>query len=105
MEHLHRHPECPASLTLAIQDDLWLETMRALHSSEGSDAALRAGRTCTRRGRGRPVRWGQLWVQAVQEAYGWDSHTRDKGATRERASTVETVLERGAWEGVGSCDF
>ena len=52
MEHLHRHPSYPASLLLAVHDDIWLQTLRALHSSEGSDVALRAGRTGTRAGKG-----------------------------------------------------
>ena len=70
MEHVQRHAESPAHRILSVQDDLWLETMRALHSTEGSDDALRAGRTGTRSGRGRPIRWSAGWVTAVQDPLG-----------------------------------
>ena len=99
MEHLHRHPNCPASLLMAVQDDMWLLTLRALHACDGSDDSLRAGRTGTRAGRGRPVRWGQLWVQAVQVDLGWNNASRDREATRARAMIVQTVLEHGSWHG------
>ena len=105
MEHVQRHPESPACLILSVQDDLWLETMRALHTAEGSDSALRAGRTGTRSGRGRPIRWSAGWVTAVQDTFGWANSLRDKGLTRERASVIEAILSFGTWHGIRAVDL
>ena len=105
MELVQRHPESPACLILSVQDDLWLETMRALLTADGSDSALRAGRTGTRSGRGRPIRWSAGWVTAVKDTFGWANSLRDKGLTRERASVIEAILSFGTWHGIRAVDL
>ena len=95
VEHLRRHPECPAGVFLSVQDDLWLQTVRAMQAADICAQSVRAGRTGTRAGRGKPVRWGHFWVAAVEVSYGWENLTRDRGHTRARADAIYAYLEIG----------
>ena len=99
VEHLRRHVDCPAFLLLSVQDDLWLQTIRALQLAAFTDESVRAGRTRTRAGRGKPVRWGHFWIDAVEEAFGWENLTRDRGDTRVRANAIYAFLEHGRLHG------
>ena len=95
VEHLRRHVECPARVLSSVQDDLWLQTVRAMQAAEMCAQSVRAGRTGTRAGRGKPVRWGHFWVAALEESYGWENVTRDRGHTGARTNAIYALLEHG----------
>ena len=90
LEHIRRHPETPGAIVLGVQEDLWLDTLRFLHA---------AGGTGTRTGPGKPIRWGERWIQLLVENGGVDNPDRDKALTRERATILETILVHGRWQG------
>ena len=98
LEHLKWDPDFPAAQLLEVQDDLWLQTLRALHPS-ADGVSLLAGRTGTRGGAGKPNRWSALWVAALTEELGVDNAARDKTLTRERATMVEAMIKHGPWHG------
>ena len=104
LEHLKRHPGFPAAQLLEIQDDLWLQTLRALHPT-ADGVSLLAGRTGTRGGAGKPTRWSALWVAALTEELGVDNAFRDKTLTRERAMMVEAMIKHGRWHGRATAQF
>ena len=94
LEHLRRHPETPSAMVFAVQDDLWMDTVRFLYA---------AGSTGTRTGPGKPIRWGERWVGLLEESCGIENPLRDKGLTRERTSLLETMMQHGRLHGVAAC--
>ena len=100
VEHLGRHPDMPAAVLLSVQDDLWVQTMRALSWTPSRDAFLLAGATNTRGGAGKPIRWSENWLKALDAALGLENAVRNKAITRQRASLVRVVLEKGKLHGV-----
>ena len=94
LEHLNRHPYLPASLLLQAQDDLWLQTLPALHSSDESTESLQAGLMGTRSAVGKPIRWSEHWVAALTEAVGIENSDQDNGLSRERAVLLLVMMER-----------
>ena len=92
VEHLRRHREMPASMLLDCQDSMWLQTIRALRWTVGTDPALRFGATGTRSGPGRPIRWADQWLDKLQENLGTDNPARNKALTRQRATLVQTIF-------------
>ena len=99
LEHLQRHPESPGSMLLEVQDDLWVQTLRALNVKSASFDNVLSGRTNTRSGPGKPIRWAESWVQALKVASGIANPMRDKALTRERAQLVTTMLDHGRVHG------
>ena len=99
MEHLKRHPDFPAAMLLETQDAVWLQTIRFLNCGDASSSSLSGGRTGTRSGPGKPIRWAQSWLKAVEDASGITSTLRDKALTRERAQMVETMMQYGRLHG------
>ena len=71
-----------------------MDTVRYLHA---------AGATGTRTGPGKPIRWGERWVDILVEASGIENPLRDKEATRERTSHLETMMQHGRLHGVVAC--
>ena len=62
LEHLLRHPACPATRLLLQQTPEWLETCRSFVGKSTQYSTDRAGITLTRAGRGQPVRYlGEWW--------------------------------------------
>ena len=104
VEHVRRHADAPASLLLGVQTDLWLETMRALRWTVSSSPSLGLLGTGTRSGLGKPIRWSERWLDALDTALGLDNAGRDAALTRQRAHLIETVLEKGKLHGVAMCD-
>ena len=98
IEHLLRHPDLPANLFLLLwaQDDLWLDTLRALHSNPDG-GSLRSA-TGTRAGPGKPFRWRETWVSAIEESLGWANPDKCRALSRERAAMVEKILRNGRME-------
>ena len=76
-----------------------VQTLRALNARTVNFCNIVAGRTGSRAGPGKPIRWSESWVQALQEAAGIENPTRDHGMTRERAQIVATMLEYGRLHG------
>jgi len=99
LEHLKRHPDIPAAALLEVQDDVWLQTIRALTSGDVSPSSLVGGRTGTRSGPGKPIRWSESWVKVLEDTSGIANPLRDKGVTRERAQMVEAILQYGRLHG------
>ena len=99
LEHLKRHPDIPAAALLEVQDDVWLQTIRALTSGDVSPSSLVGGRTGTRSGPGKPIRWSESWVKVLEDTSGIANPLRDKGVTRERAQMVEAILHYGRLHG------
>ena len=93
----------PAAALLAIQDDLWKQTLRALHWAPSRDASLRAGAMNTQSGRGKLICWGENWLEALESAVGLENFLRDKRITRQRAVLVRIILEKGRLHGVAMC--
>ena len=58
-----------------------------------------AGRTRTRSGAGKPIRWAETWVQKLKDSHGIENLTCGKEVTRERAQLVETMLRYGRFHG------
>ena len=85
VEHLRRHPELPAAILLTVQDDLWMQISRGLNWTPSRDASLRSGATRTRSGPGKPIRWAELWLEALQTEQGWDNANRSRKLTKQRA--------------------
>ena len=90
MEHLHRHKDSVAFKLLGVQDDECLRTCRYLAGSQSLDA----GATGTRAGRGYPLRWGAVWIEAVGlKCGGWENARRDKKLTASRVASLLTFLK------------
>ena len=87
LEHLKRHPDFPAANLLEIQDDLWLQTLRALHPS-ADGGSLSAGRTGTRGGARKPSRWSAVWVAALADELGVENPFRDSGLAIAQATVL-----------------
>ena len=92
VEHLHRHPLIPAALLLTVQDDLWVQTVRALNMTAMNFDGFLAGATRTRVGAGRPIRWAETWLSALQSELGLDNRTRQKKLTKTRAEFVQRCV-------------
>ena len=75
-------------MLLREQDDVWLQTMRALHWQPSRDGALLSGATGTRAGPGNPIRWSQSWVGRLKNARGVENMERNKRLTKTRAAFV-----------------
>ena len=98
LEHLKRHPDFPAAQLLEVQDDLWLQTLRALHPS-ADGVSLSAGRTGTRGGAGKPNRWWAFWVAALTDELGVDNPLRDRDLTSAQATVLKVIMRHGRWHG------
>ena len=85
VEHVRRHADAPASLLLGVQTDLWLETMRALRWTVSSSPSLGILGTGTRSRLGKPMRWPERWLDALDTALGLDNAGRVAALTRGRA--------------------
>ena len=66
LEHLFRHPSCPAARLLQQQTPEWLETCRILSGRSSQYASDRAGITLTRSGRGPPIRYLSEWWRHIE---------------------------------------
>ena len=99
VEHLMRHTDGPGGKLLTVQDELWIQTVRALHWTPSRDASLGSGATGTRLGRGRPIRWVGAWLDILRQSHDLENPDRDKALSRQRAGVVATILQYGKWEG------
>ena len=89
LEHLQRHPICPAARLLADQTPEWLETCRILAGMSLFYPSDRAGVTMTRGGAGKPVRYlGQWWRSMT-----FDNAARDKALSRARAEQLRAFCK------------
>jgi hypothetical protein len=81
LEHLARHPDCPAARLLSEQTPLWVEACRVLSGVSNT-------RTMTRAGPGRPLRFlGPWWNDLALENPG-----KSKALTKQRAETLYRKL-------------
>ena len=103
VEHVRRHGQTPAALLLNVQSDLWLDTMRALRWTVNSSSFSGMLGTGTRSGPGKPIRWSEQWLHAVEAALGLDNEDRNSGTTRQRAQLVQCILEKAKLHGVAMC--
>ena len=87
IEHCGRHPDCPAALLLACQDPFWLQTLRALYGSFGHFGSLDVGRTGTRAGPGKPIRYLGPWFHLID----FENEARDRSKSRGTAQIVWTA--------------
>ena len=85
---MRRHPATPASFLITVQDDLWIQTVRALNMRAMSFEGFLAGATSTRSGPGKPIRWADGWLSALEAEWGVDNLTRQKNLTKQRAEYV-----------------
>ena len=90
VEHLRRHLALPACVLLSVQDDLWLQICRGVAGSSNRDATLQAGATRTRTGAGKPIRWGETWIESLRSEHGVDNEARSKRMTKKRAEFVNS---------------
>ena len=81
IEHLMRHPRCPAARLLQQQTPQWLETMRILSGRSLYHTSDRAGNTMTRSGRGQPIRYLGEWWRTIA----FDSPSKERVISRQNA--------------------
>ena len=103
VEHVRRHGDTPVARLLNVQSDLWLDTMRALRWTVSSSSFAGMLGPGTRSGPGKPIRWSEQWLDAVESALGLDNEERYAAVTRERAQMVQGILERARLHGVPMC--
>ena len=80
LEHCHRHPETLTAQLLRCQDSVWLMQRRHAFAHLCSRYSLLGGRTGTRSGAGKPVRW-------LDDS--WTSHTVAANPARNRVRTLQ----------------
>ena len=90
LEHLARHPGCPASRLLQEQTPLWLETCRVLSGRSFYYPSDSGGQTMTRSGRGQPVRYLSEWWEQIK----FDNPNKDRGVSRRRAHQLKELVMR-----------
>ena len=90
LEHLARHPGCPASRLLQEQTPLWLETCRVLSGRSFYYPSDSGGQTMTRSGRGQPVRYLSQWWEQIK----FDNPNKDRGVSRRRAHQLKELVMR-----------
>ena len=89
IEHLMRHPDCPATRLLLEQTPEWLETCRIL-AGTCPESSSEAGRTMTRAGRGQPIRYLGRWWRVID----FCNLGKDKQLSQERAGWLDTLARR-----------
>jgi len=90
LEHLARHPGCPASRLLREQTPLWLETCRILSGRSIYYPSDSGGQTMTRNGRGQPVRYLGKWWERMK----FDNPDKKRGVSRLRAQQLKELVMR-----------
>ena len=88
-----------ASVLFSVQDELWLQRVRALHPRARSFTNKLAGAAGTWRGAGKPLRWSQSWMEALRPAMACENPLRDRRKTGKRALIVENMLTHGMIHG------
>ena len=98
VEHMRRHPATPASFLITVQDDLWIQTVRALNMRAMSFEGFLAGATSTRSGPGKTNSVGRWLVIRVGSRVGRGQLDQAKefdeaeGGICAKASLVMSVL-------------
>ena len=95
LEHLWRHKENPAYKVLVCQDDDWLRHARALSGRSRWHGTVEAGALCLRGGPGRPIRWGQGWMEHMEP----ENPQKDIQISRENFMRLYAITEHGRWQG------
>ena len=100
IHHIFRHFEFPCVRLLCCQGTDWLRHARAIAGRSRRFGTVDAGETRSRGESGKVVRWAGGWLEAIGRTVPLHNPTLDKGATREFAVALETVLEHGRWHGI-----
>lgn len=95
VEHLWRHKEHPAFSLLCCQDDEWLRHVRALSGSVSSFGTVEAGSLGLRGGPGKPIRWGQGWLERISP----ENPIKDKEITAGNVMKLAAMVQYGKWQG------
>jgi len=90
LEHLARHPGCPASRLLQQQTPMWLETCRVLSGRSFYYPSDSGGQTMTRSGRGQPTRYLSQWWDQIE----FENPDKDRGVSRLRAHQLKELVMR-----------
>ena len=88
LEHLQRHPSCPASMLIQEQTPDWLETCRILSGRSLVYQSDFGGQTMTRSGRGQPIRYLGKWWQQIKV----DNPDKDVRVSRRRAQELKACI-------------
>ena len=95
VEHLWRHKESPAYALLQCQDDDWLRHARALSGRSLVHGTVDSGFLGLRGGPGKPIRWGQGWLERINP----NNNAKDPTISRENFTKVLTMVQHGRWHG------
>ena len=89
VEHLYRKQSGVLFKLLVSQDELWLQTCRALAGNTGVGRSIFAGATQTRSSPGFPLRWGEGWLEDVgRVGGGWDNPQKSKERSQEKVNAL-----------------
>lgn len=88
LEHLSRHPACPAARLLQQLTPEWLETCQILSGRSSQHASDRPGITLTRGGRGQPIRYLSAWWRMIE----FVNPHRDACFTRQHAFDLQHLM-------------
>ena len=100
IHHLFRHPNSHCTRLLCCQDADWLRHARALVGGSSRYGTVEAGMTCSRGETGKVVPWAGGWLEAIGQSIPLHNPFSDKGATREFAVALESLLVDGRWHGI-----
>ena len=77
---------------------------RALSGCSSRHGTVDAGVTRSRGESGKVVRWAGGWLEAIGRTVLLHNPLHDKGATRELAAALQTILNDGRWQGIKVLD-